>query len=742
MRERLKVLGRRLSSYFSNYRHDIYLAITLTFIMIVVFCFTNSHIRIIEAFRDLGTSFGYYFTIGRVEATVNDVSAVDLGDLGIIPQDLEIFKAQILLYGDSLLNWYTWRFYMADLIPLLQTLLQLVLICLLLGVAFVLVLMLLSSGRSSDYDDTNAVKRMQNFTRVFRCTVGAWFREMFDFLKEHKAYYIIWAVTWVYAFNGITIAVEFIAWYLYFSSSLNVASMVIQAYKLLLDLSTVIMFFPIWAWVIIGLVVFNIIRHSIALKKIKDNEKQCEDVVKSFPISSLICGPMGTKKTTFMTDVAITANKLFRQKAYDIIFENDMKFPDMPWQNVEKCVLRGIETHTIFNLASCRKFVRMLQKLNNLPRHCVYDNALRHRYGYDYSNYVFDYPEDCRHEYITVNGVESIWDVLENYVCAFFIYCISTTMLISNYSIRVDDYIKEDGCFPKWDIDFFRRDDQKTAKEHSRYAHILDFDALRLGKIMKANNKMKDSIDFGIVVVTEVGKERGNQLTIKARFATMDDGEATQSNDFMNMDVKLCRHRATVDNFPFVLFLTDENRAASLNADFKGLCDVAYIAKSTDWAINTTLFGLDELIFDFFSKHMKKFYLNVKNRRGGLNLPAYFIKCLYRLVWQHYQTIYRRYSVSTLTLCISSGEDDTQKGSQTYKMSKWKIHNARFTTDALGAFYRYKTGHSRYGIVDIPEYNELRASLTEMKSSHSFLINDLTNAFIGSDKYDDEKKSA
>lgn len=740
MRAKLRAARKKLSNYFSNYRHDIFLAITLSFALIVGFCFINSHMRIYEAFRDMWSSLKVFFMIEGTEATVNNVSSVGLGELGIIPEDFEIFKAQIALFGQSLVNGLSWRFYLNELLPLVAVCLQAVLALIVVALIAVLLLKVFCGTTSTDYDDTKAVKKLREFIRLFKRTVGTWLRMMYGFLKEHKAYYIVWILTWAYAFNGFTIVIEFLAYYLYISATLDLTTILIQVYKLLLDLSVLITFFPVWMWCIFGLIIFNIFRHYMAFRKIQKNEDKCEEAVKNFPIASLICGPMGTKKTTFTTEIAITANKLFRQKAYDIIFDNDFKFPDFPWQNLEKSILKGIETHRLYNLASCRRFISQLHKLYELNasgvRRSVYDNSLRRGYDYQYSNYLFGYPEDCKMEFVTESGSESIWSVLENYICAFFIYCISTTMLISNYSIRVDDYIKEDGHFPKWDIDFFRKDKQKTAREHTKYSHILDFDALRLGKRMKANNKMKDSIDFGIVVITEVGKERGNQVTIKARYATLDDGEATQSNDFFTMDIKLCRHRATVDNFPFVLFLMDENRAASLNADNKELCDVTYIAKSSDWNIITTLFAVDELVFEGATKIMKKFYLSLKNKKGGLNLPGYLIKSAYGVLWRHYQKIYRRYSVSSLELHTTDGKEEGAGRKTVYKMSKWKIHNARFTTDALGAFYRYKTGRSRYGIVDIPEYAGLRASLPEMKSEHSFLINDLTNAFIGDDKSD------
>ena len=67
------------------------------------------------------------------------------------------------------------------------------------------------------------------------------------------------------------------------------------------------------------------------------------------------------------------------------------------------------------------------------------------------------------------------------------------------------------GNFPARDTDFFKRD-SRLLDSFSRHAHILDFDSLRLGKKVLADNPRKDSFEFGVVVITEVGKERGNSI--------------------------------------------------------------------------------------------------------------------------------------------------------------------------------------------------------------------------------------
>ena len=39
----------------------------------------------------------------------------------------------------------------------------------------------------------------------------------------------------------------------------------------------------------------------------------------------------------------------------------------------------------------------------------------------------------------------------------------------------------------------------------------------------------------------------------------------------------MCRHSATVDNYPFIKVFTDEQRPESWGADARDLCDILYI---------------------------------------------------------------------------------------------------------------------------------------------------------------------
>ena len=69
---------------------------------------------------------------------------------------------------------------------------------------------------------------------------------------------------------------------------------------------------------------------------------------------------------------------------------------------------------------------------------------------------------------------------------------------------------------------------------------------LRLGKKVLENNPKAGSFEFGVVAITEIGKERGNNLELKE--VKKVTNETNQKNDLFNSWLKMCRHSATIDN--------------------------------------------------------------------------------------------------------------------------------------------------------------------------------------------------
>ncbi|MEG1663540.1 MAG: hypothetical protein RR338_06085, partial [Clostridia bacterium] len=237
----------------------------------------------------------------------------------------------------------------------------------------------------------------------------------------------------------------------------------------------------------------------------------------------MILGTMGKNKTTMLTDMALSQCAMFRDNAQKFMCKIDLHFPQFPWINLEREIDKLVDEHKIFNLASCRRYIKDVARMFELvnfnevgnkgyfKRHNHKNDIDKikypeHCFGYDFAQYGTYFDNKLCNVYL--------FDDLEEYAQLYMIYSMSSSLIVSNYSIREDSRHTNNGNFPLWDNDFFHKD-SKFQKYTSHYSHILNFDSLRLGKRIDENNKFNNSFEFGVVAITEGGKERGNQLDMQ-----------------------------------------------------------------------------------------------------------------------------------------------------------------------------------------------------------------------------------
>ena len=105
----------------------------------------------------------------------------------------------------------------------------------------------------------------------------------------------------------------------------------------------------------------------------------------------MVCGTVGKKKTTMMTDIALSQDIMLRDTAFEKILENDLKFPYFPWINLENVLRLQMENHVIYNLATTRKFIRTLKALYLLsidnPKYKKdIRRRIRRKFGFDFDD--------------------------------------------------------------------------------------------------------------------------------------------------------------------------------------------------------------------------------------------------------------------------------------------------------------------------------------------------------------------
>ena len=277
----------------------------------------------------------------------------------------------------------------------------------------------------------------------------------------------------------------------------------------------------------------------------------------------------------------------------------------------------------------------------------------------------------------------------------------------------------DSGNFPLWLTDFF----PKHRRECSRHAHILDFDVLRLGKKVLENNPKTGSFEFGVVAVTEIGKERGNNLELKEVKKGAED--TNQKNDLFNSWLKMCRHSATVDHFPFIKVFTDEQRPESWGADARDLADIINIASCGEQRLALPLYTIEEMISEWVFDRFLRLYTALRFRRGDNTLLVHILKSVTAKIWKRHIRIVNRYGYSVLKIEKERGTMDGKKERKKYYLMNGKIYAERFSTDCFSDYFNDMAKRSKTGLMDYIEYVTEKATVDELKMQNSYFISNL-----------------
>lgn len=732
-----------------DYRHFIALGITAMIIVVVCLCFWSSIVRAGQSFKDFGLSVAFYFTkifgVENVTVTVNDIpDGMDLTDL--FPFTWDEFRDKAAAYGAALINVDNITAYLSVLFEVFYWFFVVlaVVILPLVAVLFIVFKMFGKSVNNKYGHDTKPLKAWKKISAVTVFPVKRFFVSMHEFLAEHRKYVFLWIFLAALGLNTVTVIVEALAYYFYFAVSFDVGSLYRQFYKLVVDLS-VLGRVPVIVWLIVVIVVLNVIRKNIGYSRLERLESRNRVFIGDLPIVSMLVAPMGYGKTTQLVDMALSAEIMLRDKALELLLKNDLLFPAFPWIVFEKELERVMTDHVVYNLATCRRYVRscreQFERYNEdeavrkavdkryIKRGEALPAALR-CFGYDFKRNAMTADDGL--------SVRSLWDVLETYAQLYLIYTVESSMIISNLGIRTDGVLTDLGNFPLWNNDLFRRD-SRMMDALSRHSHILDFDMLRLGKKMIERNAKSNAFEFGVLIMTEVGKERGNMLETSEMKKS--DEEANQKNDRFNEWMKMIRHSSTVDNFPFVRVMMDEQRAMSLGADARELAYIIEIEETGELRLAMPFFQLGEILHAVVGRRFAKWYEDFRYRRGDNTLVSHFLKWLAAAETRHYERIYNTFSYKRVSVKMQNGSLEGESKERKYYIMPKKIYSKRFSTDAYADFFYEKAIRSEVGIEDLEEYESERATLPELEAQHSYFIGNLMKNFELDDKPQDRAVS-
>ena len=373
--------------------------------------FRQSYLRFGEACRDLGLSVAYYFCeLFGVEysftPTVTGYSSVMQWDI-LLPSDFAGFTDAAGKYFSLLISGENFAGYwsaVGRVMGITAKVLIIVLPCVLLLVVIVRA-MYRKTNTKHNYD-TLPLRIFKWLARRTYQPVKRAVKSYFAFLRRYSWIVVCWALLWVSHLNLASVVIGFFAYYFYFVLSFDVGNLYVQVCKLFIDLQVIFRHFPWWSIIIVCWLLFNRWRKKIALNRLRHFEARNCGFINELPIVSMSCGSMGKKKTTFITDMVLSQEVMFRQKALSILQTNDMKLPHFPWIMFEDELRSCMEHGTVYNLASVKTWVALKRS-----RYLRHRNAKWQLYGYDIRRYDATFNDALK--------VQFLFDVLETYALAY-----------------------------------------------------------------------------------------------------------------------------------------------------------------------------------------------------------------------------------------------------------------------------------------------------------------------------------
>ncbi len=738
-----------------DYRHYICLVVTIGFLLCTLLVFSSSLGRIAEAFRDLGLSVGYYFCTllgidNRIELTVNKMPKPfellpGLSPVSSLPENWATFKVDFVRF---------WQLFgsKANFLGYFPSVLKVVLIIVIAAIPIIAVLLVLKVAIAM-YTRTKCLeakdsKPLEIFKRLSARTyqpAKLWLSEFWAFLKDRRGWLITWAVIWALNFNAFTIIVELFAYVLILPFTITSAGLYVQVYKLAYDLTPLFSVVPWLIWVIGVFIALYLIARKVGYNRLYHNERKNRGFINERGVVTLVYGAMGVGKTTAITDIALSCEVQILDDMLDIIMETDKWFPYFPFRKFERALKYAVEKKIICDVWSCKTWVQALQNAfikylkfaenedgENMAKIISY---LYETFGIKCGNAFFDYDYD-RYGMTYNNNLEviDIWQALTEYAQAYFVYSVQSSYIISNYSIRSDKVKLDDGNFPVWNTDFFKRDCRMMSMT-SRYSHIIDYDMFRLGVKMIEDNPNRNALGVGVYVITELDKERKNTPELKG--VEKNSAECNQKNDLYASCVKMLRHAVVIRNRVPVKMLADMQRLGSLGADNADLGEKLAIHDKGDMKSTLPFFSpfyLIEGLYDFLLGKYKAFWLNYNFTRSDNTLFMHIVKTVVDRLGGYVERIHNTFDCQTLNLVLEKTlngvEGETEK-CKYYRMPK-KIYSRRFRTDCLSAIFETRAEKNSVSLDDLAEYGDIMATQEELARQNSHFQAEISKIFTSS----------
>lgn len=678
--------------------------ILVTSVLISVFRYDTSAVRFADSFVNLKNSFLAVFSrrkrsnkllLGNSESSYQKVA-------GMLPYDFEALKHKLETFGERFFNGDVLASYSGEYIRhvILMLLNCIILYSILLALANIFEAIFFNKREKDAHLPTTCLRW---FLRYVEIPVGKLIKYLKAFWKafNSKWYYkLVFYVIWAFNFNLFAIAFEFFSWYFTFPFFASPEGLEVLLIKLILDAALALDSAPWYIWAVIFYRIFKYLRFEKAVSKLQHLFSRVYALVKSFPRAIMFYGTMGAEKTKTMSFWAFVLCVVYRDDAYETMHKVQMQFPDFPFLSFENELKASISSKDVKHLRSARKYVKKLKKSFEDGKHELY--GYRERLWYDSGIRYVD-----------------IFEQLEMYAQAYYIYTMSSSYMISNYPIR-DQSVLSDGYVPKLDKDFFRRsaDDYERV---SQFSHAADFDIYRLKK--RFNMENKEQFEFGISCRQENSKERGNKDSNK-KYDELDEN-VNPLNDGTGLHTRFKRHFATVDYKDYSTELVDDQRTMDLNAYEREPYMHVYIGEKSEKRTTLPFFFVEEFLHSTICSWFSEFYLEVRGYGRENTLIIHLLRKVFSAFDRYYEKAYRNFGYHVTELERTNGLNESEVKRDKLFMIYKIAHGDLYSTDSMRGFTDELMDRTEGGLDSTPTYDSFYPTIEQSLASNSFLVNEM-----------------
>lgn len=717
---------------FKDYRIYEWISHLLLVAFMFLFLFFSSNRCLPRLFFAIKTLFKnlLYFFMKLFEFNPNFEAGLDLektyefsgGIEAILPFSIDTLKYEFFTYFQMLVNLDTYIIFFKTILPTIKLIFQIFLLLILIFIFFYIFKEQFFSPNDFNINEDRAfVIKWKKIKIKYIYPTFNWIKDFINFnMHIVKRYWYLLLILFLLHINVFSICCDVISWYFYFFIDFNFKTLFDLICSILIDLSPFLLRLPFIFYLIIFYIIFDRWRLNVGLDRLNHFENYNKGFINSLGAYTFITGSPGAGKTALMTDMTLSSEELRRNKLLSIIKEIQLMYPHFPFIKFEKKIDEAIDKGFIKNHYQASAFI---------------ENEINKFINTNDSSFLFDYDFQCNNQDYN-NGlyIETLFESLLDYASAYSLFSLNTPLVASNYSIRFNGEIVDNGFYKRWQYDYFTYDPYNI--DYYFNSKILDFNYMRIQQKMdsyvSSNSYLNHPEDInGFVLdcvgisIMEITTERKNQLFTNR--IKKDDTSTHQLNDGFNNYARVKRHDSTIRNQMIFQCFMDGQRVGDLNSALAEINEynICIHKDNSEWKYCLPLYFHEpvfaEWILDLCDSFISKYRLN----RGDNSFLIYVVESISYYVNLYYLKRKNTYMYKKLKLDVNSSVD---KFDQDYFLMKKKIYSRRYATDGYSLFFKDKyLENTNFGFVDIPNYESYITSSEEFRSQNSYIVKDLSN---------------